>query len=145
LKTLRLFVLFSILFLFVGGCKKYPDGPVLSLRTRKHRLCENWKRVKEYENGTDITPQVMPIIYSESRNIFTDGSFSYNLVTNNGTVSYSGSWSFSTDQTIVFFSYYAGATPVNDAFLILRLKEGDLWMQNTAVTGDVYQYHFAPN
>ncbi|MFI5149309.1 MAG: hypothetical protein ACHQRM_06210 [Bacteroidia bacterium] len=145
MKTSALFFLCALLLLSLPGCQKYPDGPMISFRTKEHRLCENWKRVKEYENGTDITTQAMSHIRSESRIIYHDGSFSYNLDSDNGTVSYSGSWAFSTDKTIVNFSYVVGMTPVNETFLILRLKEGDMWLRETNFSGDIYEYHFAPN
>jgi hypothetical protein len=145
LKTLSLSLVCAFLLLSFSGCQKYPDGPLLSLRTKAHRMCENWKRVKEYENGTDITSTAMSHIYSESRNIFMDGTFSYNLSTDNGSVSYSGTWVFSTDKTIVNFAYVVGTTNVNETFLILRLKEGDMWLRETTFSGDIYEYHFAPN
>ena len=40
---------------FITSCKKYPDGPEFSLRTRKERLANTWK-VDNYKiNGTDFT------------------------------------------------------------------------------------------
>lgn len=42
------------------GCKKYEDGPGLSLRSKKERLTGKWEVVSLTENGNDV------LFYSES-------------------------------------------------------------------------------
>lgn len=41
--------------LFLSSCKKYPDGPLLSLRTRTHRLVGTWEVESYIVYGIDST------------------------------------------------------------------------------------------
>jgi hypothetical protein len=144
LKRLTL-LLFLFAVLLMGGCKKYPDGPEFSLLPKSWRLAGDWKTTKILENNIDVTARELATVNYESRKIDKNGSFSYELVEGGSTLSYAGSWSFSSDKTIVYFTYAFASTGSTDQFLILRLKEKDLWLQNISPTGDVMEYHFSPN
>ncbi|HEV7231192.1 MAG TPA: hypothetical protein VGO45_07690 [Bacteroidia bacterium] len=144
---LKLFAM-GLLLLSLGcisGCKKYPDGPAISLLPKSWRLEENWKKQKVYKNGTDISDLYLAKTKSESFNIKKGGAFTYDATNSSGSISYSGTWAFSTDKTVVYFSYYYGANYLNDSYLILRLKEDDLWMKWIDPSGDEYEYHYVPN
>jgi hypothetical protein len=141
-----LFLLLILGTFAAGSCKKYPDGPEFSLLPKKIRLAEDWKINKMYENGVDITSKGLAHIVHDSRDIKVAGGFSYSMTTDNGTsLSYSGTWSWSSDKTVLYFTYALGAGVQEDTYLILRLKEDDLWLQNVSPTGDVMEYHFIPN
>ena len=52
----NLLKLFLILICFVTfSCKKYEDGPTVSLRTKKARVVNKWKVDSYYINGVDKT------------------------------------------------------------------------------------------
>jgi hypothetical protein len=145
-KSLLLVFLFSITIFFWSGCRKYPDGPTFSLIPKNYRLEEDWKKSKVYENGADITSRALAHFAHESFNIDHQGGFSYSLVTDNGSsISYAGSWSFSSDKTVIYFTYALGAGVNTDRFLILRLREDDMWFQTADASGNVMEYHFVPN
>jgi hypothetical protein len=139
-------LLLTFVLMDAAGCSKYPDGPALSLLPKKWRLDENWKKTKVIRNGTDVTTQALANTQSESFKINRDGSFSYSTSFNSGgSYDYSGTWSFSTDKTVLYFSYVFGNSYANDVFLILRLKEDDMWLRSIDQAGDVYEYHYIPN
>jgi hypothetical protein len=144
---LKLFSLGLLLLSLVGvsGCKKYPDGPTISLLPKSWRLEENWKKQKVYKNGTDISDLSASKTKSESFNIKKDGSFTYDATLTSGSISYAGTWAFSSDKTVVYFTYVYGSNYQNDTYLILRLKEDDLWMRWIDPSGDEYEYHYVPN
>lgn len=56
-KHFKNFVLLVIAsgFILTAGCKKYPDGPLLSLRTKKQRLGAIWDVEYFSINGNDST------------------------------------------------------------------------------------------
>ncbi len=146
LKPLPFFFLFLLTSILTGSCKKYPDGPSISVIPKNWRLQGDWKTSKVLQNGKDITSAALANVSAEHKKIDRKGGFSYSLLTTNGSyISYAGTWSFSSDKTVVYFSYalYSGAT--TDQYLILRLEEHDLWLQNVNVQGDVMEYHYSPN
>jgi hypothetical protein len=145
LKIHKLFILFVVAFLAVSGCKKYPDGPYISLLPKNYRLAEDWRKNKIYKNGNDISTEYLTHIRHESLNVDKRGNFNYYLTSDTGYLTYGGSWTFSPDKTVIYFSYFLGAQSMNDVFLILRLKEHDLWLQQTTAGGDVMEYHYIPN
>ncbi len=40
-----------VLLLIIGACKKYEEGPLISLRSKEKRLCQEWKMKKLMING----------------------------------------------------------------------------------------------
>ena len=49
-------VIYLFLALFaISGCKKYDEGPAISLRSKEARLCREWKVDKIQLNGDDVT------------------------------------------------------------------------------------------
>ncbi len=147
LKSTYLLLLLLILVIGTGvGCKKYPDGPEFSLMPKKWRLDGDWKLNQALENGTDVTAATLVNTIEYSRKIELNGNFSFNWATNNGTsLSYDGTWTWSDDKTVIYFSYALGAGIQVDTYLILKLERHELWLQNLSPTGDVMQYHFVPN
>lgn len=47
--TIKLLLIIIIIFI---GCSKYEDGPVISFRSKKNRLCKKWK-LNEFEKLKD--------------------------------------------------------------------------------------------
>ena len=49
-------IIYLLLALFaISGCKKYDEGPAISLRSKEARLCKEWKMDKLQLNGVDVT------------------------------------------------------------------------------------------
>lgn len=48
-------IIYLLLALFaISGCKKYDEGPAISLRSKEKRLCQEWKLDKYLVNGEDF-------------------------------------------------------------------------------------------
>src|SRR4051812_28988231 len=90
-------IIFSVAFV---SCKKYPEGPAFSLRSKKARLSNTWK-IEQYKfNGVDSTSFAKNHLFNGYfLNINKNGeySFSYNLLI--GSLSFAfnetGTWTFS--------------------------------------------------
>lgn len=48
------FAVLITLFVF-SSCNKYPDGPSISLISKKSRLCNDWVLVSKLRNAEDVT------------------------------------------------------------------------------------------
>lgn len=134
------------LLLLVVSCKKYEDGPALSLRTKTHRLVNTWVVESVTENGTDVTsafktayPEYMLTITKQNTYVLT-----YKL---NSGVEYkeNGTWIYNGDRTHVYFNNTIGGSAAD--WKILRLKEKELWAENTdnnQSPARTYEVHFKP-
>lgn len=117
-------LLVPVFLLLLSGCKKYEEGPSLSLISKKERVANAWKLESYFENGVDKT--------SDAQTLFKD----FLLVIDKNNMKYaksfsalgllpygeSGSWKFSSDKSSIEF------TPDNTnispySWKIVKLKE----------------------
>ncbi len=113
------------------GCKKYEDGPKISLASKKSRLCGDWKIQNVTLNGTDVTAATQAALGANYVvDIEKDGSYKIQ-----GAFADSGTWKLGEDKDDVYFqSSTPGALEV--ANRILRLKKKELWVRHTEFNGD---------
>ncbi len=113
---LSLFILF-LTAPVIQSCKKYPDGPALSLRSKTERLSNTWKVENYTINGSDFTSLVAG--YTET---FTkENNYSYSW----GVLSGTGTWAFQNNNMEVKLT---GTEQQSTRVLyILKLEEKTLW------------------
>lgn len=132
MKKTQLALLIGLLmgsFIF-QGCKKYDDGPHISLKSKTKRLLGNWASEKvlidniEWQGGSDGS-----IFY----NFKDDGSYQR--------VFESGEWEFDKDQEKLLINSNFGN---NYEMTILRLTSKELWLKHLT-SNKLYEYHFKKN
>jgi hypothetical protein len=133
-------ILIIVFFLVVSSCKKYPDGPLISLRSKDARLTARWQMEKYLVNGADSTEKLNP------------GNSKYNIAFNHGNkpqvftdINYNGFYEFREDKSII--RIYGFLYPLNYEFglilnddcewKILRLTHKQLWLE-TSLQGRTY-------
>lgn len=136
-------LLIAIFSAFFIGCKKYPDGPSLSLLSRKARLSNTWHLSKYYENGVDKTADFNAIFQNAVITIAKDGSYSLKYKAF-GVTDYSetGTWRF-TDDDAYFETNPTNGTGSVAQHRILRLKDKELWYEDSDANG-LKEYHLIP-
>lgn len=113
-----------LLFVFAGfaittfeGCKKYPEGPAFSLRTRTQRVANTWK-VENYKvNGNDYTSLVADYTETFSK----DGNYSYSW----GNFSGTGTWNFENKDKEIQLNGISNQSSYR--MIILKLEEKTFW------------------
>ena len=148
MKTLRNFLLFGFaaFMLLNSGCKKYEEGPVFSLRSKKARVVNDWMVVKFYNNGEeqDLENTTIEIVYKDDNT----GVEKYTISSTFGThtVEFNFKWDFNSDKTKLLVTYLDDdgneEEDVED-YLILRLKENELWLEGQD-GDDKYELHLEP-
>jgi len=81
-----LIILLAGVMMTIGGCKKYPDGPMFSIHSRAERVANTWKVDNYKVNGTDYTSLVSGYVETYSK----DGNYSYSY----GSIAGTGTWAF---------------------------------------------------
>ena len=110
-------ILAGMMIIITSGCKKYPDGPMISFYSRTQRVAHAWKVDNYKMNGNDLTS-----LYSNYTETYTkDGNYSYSW----GMLSGTGKWSFQNKDKEILLS---GISNQNTYTLeILKLEEKAFW------------------
>ena len=116
------------------SCKKYVDGPAISLRSKKARLQGDWQIDSYSVNGVDKTSELKTLYGANFRwDIEKDGHYKMS-----GTFTSSGTWKFGEDKDDVYFlSTDTGS--VEESYRILRLANKELWLRQIETNGDTQQ------
>ena len=134
--TKNIFSIILIISASLTGCKKYEDGPALSLRSKTARVANTWKVESYTINGVDYTSSLTTINYTETYD--KDGNYSYNSSAGSG----SGKWEFQSDKEQIKRSGVSGQS--SETLYILRLKERELWYYS--INGsDRHEIHLTEN
>ena len=120
------------------SCKKYPDGPTISLRSKAARVANTWKVEKYLLNVTDQTAAFNAFASSFTETYTKDGVYSYTYGSNTG----SGKWEFQNKEMEIKVSGVNGAS--SETLVILKLKESEFWYYSMD-GNDKSEYHMIPN
>lgn len=130
MKTIKLSGILLAFTLMLGtSCKKYEEGPFISLRSKKERLSNEWKIDKMYdENGNELEiselERALKIIYEKS------GGFSIKLGDDDFIT---GTWEFGDKKKTIISTHENPFTSEmeKDTVQIIKLKEKELWLENS--------------
>jgi hypothetical protein len=147
--TTLLFIAFT--FILTASCKKYPDGPLLSLRTKEHRVIGEWNVEYFSINGYDSTE------YLKGQPLFgtyffekEDGRHIFGYISNDRLHSVGGKWEFRsnkknieididhTSYTWVNFNLVIFSITKKTLWQIQRLTEKEMWLKGTYTDGREY-------
>jgi len=139
--SLNLFTLLmvAIVIFSATACKKYEDGPVISLASRTSRVANDWKIGEAFDNGNNVTSSFTQY----DLNLTTGGSATltanYSLLGVEINFVSTGTWKFGSNQEQIVFDY---DNDIADAvYRILRLKENELWLSQD---GKSLELHLIP-
>ena len=123
----------AALVLSTESCKKYDEGPALSLRTKKARVANEWKieYAYDFKDGEDETVDY----FGETWEFSKDGEW---LERENGSIDKSGTWEFVSDKEALKI-VRIGTGSSTDHYDILKLKEKEMWLKN-----DEDELHLVP-
>ena len=139
MKKTSLGIIFALCIagLFFSGCKKYPDGPTFSFRSRSTRLSGTWYIDHYFINGTDQTSTQVAFWGADYvLNIVSDGTYQiYGNFPDNGTCS------FEDKQSEFYLQSYSTGT-LKENYTILKLEFKSLWVKHTNSKGDLEEIHY---
>jgi len=141
----------TIIFLFISstlyiGCKKYEEGPAMSLRTKKGRVANKWKVDAYLKNGTDMISDYRMATASELFEMTKDGNYTttvtYTPAFGGGTYTDNGTWEFINDKVDIKTTSSVSSTNV-DTIHITRLKNKEMW-HSFMLGSDKYEVQMVP-
>jgi hypothetical protein len=150
-KSVQYFPLFLIIAILIfGGCKKYPEGPSLSLLTKKERVTNDWVIDKYFVDDTDNTQAYRNVFSKSKLSINRDGSYQKETVSEKSTTVTKGKWHFGYKHYTLVFNEISITQNSNQKVAnaehsneILKLKRIELWFRETTA-GHRYTYYYKP-
>ncbi|HEX8547076.1 MAG TPA: hypothetical protein VF691_08960 [Cytophagaceae bacterium] len=129
-----LYLKFIVSALFVAtiaiGCKKYEEGPTISLRSKRARATNVWQVERAFIQGLDSTAK----FYGYRLIMTKEGYYSFSPPPL-WAVSFSiiGSWEFSKDKKSIYIHYKDAANKeVKLEYRIYKLMENEFWVFDAA-------------
>ncbi len=119
-----LFVIAIIASLAFSSCKKYEEGPSLTLRSRTSRLTGEWKITKELENGSAQTFDA-----NERVKIEKGGAYTYSSTILGQVISMTGTWELTSNDEKLKISFTSGGSTSSKEYTIMRLSNSELFLE----------------
>jgi hypothetical protein len=137
----KLTIYLSLLLIIASACKKYEEGPAISLRSKEKRLCQTWNLEEKTKNGEAIDISDPKYKWEFHK----DGNFTlYSMEQNNGTWETDESlWKWADNQeTIAIEAINAHNYWI--FYKIKKLKYKELILELTLEDGEVFEYTLKP-
>lgn len=130
-KLLAFLLLATIVMVGFNACKKYEDGPYLSLRSKHNRVVNEWKLNKATNQEIDVTSQ-----FEEYYFTFNDDN---TYVYNRKLLKETGTWDFDDDKLNIVLTPAGSST--TESYKIIRLKNDELTLDQT-VGSQTTRYYY---
>lgn len=136
---------FTVAALMIGGftftsCKKYEEGPSLTVLSKKARIAGIWEVEAYLVDGVDKTSDYRAFITGETLEFIKEGTYTTTTNTVLGNDTDAGTWELINDKAdLKMLSNDAGSTP--DTMAIVKLKSKEMWVKSKSGT-PVYEVHY---
>ncbi|MBL4658388.1 MAG: hypothetical protein JKX73_10330 [Flavobacteriales bacterium] len=126
MKTIQLLTVIGVSSLvLLGSCKKYEEGPALSLSSKKARVANEWtvEYAFDIEDGEIVTADYA----GETWEFAKDGEWTER---DNGVIDKNGTWEFVSDKEGLQINR-TGTGASTAIYTILKLKNKEMWLKDT--------------
>ncbi len=126
-----------VMTLVVASCKKYEEGPAISLRSKTARVCGIWTVEKMFENEIEVLDETQ--IQWEFKSDGTGTRQSTDPLI--GTTNVAFSWSFIKDKSSleIILTIPSVQLTMTEEWEILKLKDKSMWVKTT-LYDNLYEY-----
>lgn len=142
-KIKNYFLLIGAFTLVLASCKKYEEGPFISIIPKDERMDNTWKVKNYFENGVDKTTEFNNLLQNAVLKIEKSGTYNFSYKAG-GLLDYSesGTWRFINNKEDFETTKTTGISSVSTHH-ILKLKESELWYYDMD-NGVKKEYHLVP-
>lgn len=126
----KLTIYFILLVVVVGGCKKYEEGPLISLRSKENRLCKEWELDKLILDG-ETNDEINDFIWKIEKN----GSIQLKMLVNSIEHKATSEWRWTNDKESIEIKPFVNSNRNDSIFNILRITsyKSDEWSTLTII------------
>lgn len=144
MKRIASILLFGFAILVsVSSCRKYEEGPNISLRTKKARITNNWRYESAQVDGVEVSSD--PYFAKQKHYFYRDGKYIQTIIDpiTQEARNLQGNWVlYDNDKKIAVTVKIPPANKDStNNYSILKLFEKQMWLRTT---DNSREYHFAP-
>ena len=144
MKRIASILLFAFAVLVtVSSCRKYEEGPNISLRTKKARITNNWRYESAQVDGVEVSSD--PYFAKQKHYFYRDGKYIQTIIDpiTQEARNLQGNWVlYDNDKKIAVTVKIPPANKDStNNYSILKLFEKQMWLRTT---DNSREYHFAP-
>ncbi|MEA1874713.1 MAG: hypothetical protein U9N51_09860 [Bacteroidota bacterium] len=143
-KIISLSTVFVAVMILFSSCGKYEEGPMISLKSKEARVEGTYSMVKAYKNGIEDSDKVE--YYANTTFVYNeDGTGETQYREDSFTINNDLEWEFSDDETKLLQrekSIISGNWGEWEEFLIIRLTDTEMWLQEYDILDNQWEYHY---
>ncbi len=129
----------ALAVLSIAGCKKYNDGPLISLSPRAERVANTWLIDHATANGNDATSDFEAYVLTLTSSGDATLVATYTVFGTAFSFNTSGTWAFQNDDEELVLDFADNSA--DGTYQIRRLTEEQLWLHKV---GDDLELHLKP-
>lgn len=126
-----------VLSLVLGACKKYEDGPLISLTSAQNRIVNTWVIDFAQRDGIDITHEYEDYILTLQMNQNAILQLTVDIFGTPVLLETTGLWAFEDQRRNLQLDFEQNE--YDRYYEILRLKQDELWLREIGFSGDELQ------
>jgi hypothetical protein len=130
--NIGLLIVLCVIASFFSECKKYPDGPDFSFRSKSSRISATWYIDQYLLNGTDQTATYTTIYMLT---IQKNGSYQ-----EDGNLPDEGACQFGDKHKNLYMQ--SSLSGLTTQYSIQRLEYKSMWLKHIKSNGDVEEFHY---
>lgn len=139
-RLFKYLVLLVVSMTVVCSCKKYPDGPAFSLRSKLNRVTNVWTIEKYFIDGVDQTSAILSGFYENTFQMKKDGTYSEHWNSHVAPLTDGGTWEFIDGKDAI--KRISDGTGDIDTLTILRLKNKEFWIKTRNGSQSIVIHYF---
>ncbi|MCD6065573.1 MAG: hypothetical protein K0S33_399 [Bacteroidetes bacterium] len=125
--------------LITASCKKYDNGPGLSLRSKKERVANTWRIAQVTDDGNDVTDDYESYRLTLTKSGSADLYIRYTFIGGSYEVTTGGTWVFQDKKEQLYLNF--DNDDADATYRITKLKEDEMWLRDDA---DNLEIHLIP-
>lgn len=114
------------LVLLLGSCKKYDEGPAISLTSRKERVANTWTIDRAIADGNDVTSDYDNYVLTLTSGGSATLVATYTVFGVNFAGQTNGTWAFQNNDEEIVLDFENDSA--DGTYQIRRLTEKELWI-----------------
>lgn len=116
-----------ILVLGFAACKKYEDGPLISIIPKAERVANTWIVEKAYSDNQDVTEDYDQYELYLTKDGAAELTAKYTVFGTTFESQTNGTWEFTNDKENIKFDYQDD--DFDSEYIILKLTEREFWLR----------------
>jgi len=126
----------ALITLSITACKKYPDGPTVSLISKTERVANNWKVAQAIDNGKDVTSSYNKYELTTTKSGGAELSAKFDIFGATFDYSTKGTWAFTNNNEKISFDFENDNA--DGVYRVLKLMSDEMWLKKDGGTLELH-------